>query len=120
MTKIQKLETEKSEKERRVQELLQEKRHIQDQWTDERRTLDLRVRLLEEDMSRSFNAPGLTPYDAIYPTSSSMGDLAAKGSNVSVYNDPMARMEELRLKIAERRSGTGSWFFGGMRAKPKE
>lgn len=122
MTKIQKLEAEKFAQERRMHELLDEKRHIQDQWAKDRTSLDGRVSLLEEEVKRFVPMPafGLAPYDAVYPTSASMGDLASKGSSVSVYNDPMARIEEMRLKIAERRSSTGSWYFGGMRAKPKE
>lgn len=87
--------------------------------------MDLRVRHLEEDLrhlvSNSSSFGSLTRFDAVYPSSSGVGDLASKGSTVSVFNDPMmVRMEELRLKIAERRSSTGSWYLGGMRAKAKE
>lgn len=50
MLKIKSLETENLEKELRVQELLDEKQRIHNQWADERRSLDHRVRLLEQNL----------------------------------------------------------------------
>lgn len=44
------LEMEKTEKERRIQELLDEKMRFQMQWAEERRSLDVRLRLLEKDL----------------------------------------------------------------------
>nr|CAD2202684.1 unnamed protein product [Meloidogyne enterolobii] len=43
-------EIEKAEKERRIQELLDDKMRIQMQWAEERRSLDVRVRMLEKDL----------------------------------------------------------------------
>ena len=43
-------EIEKAEKERRIQELLDDKIRIQMQWSEERRSLDVRVRMLEKDL----------------------------------------------------------------------
>lgn len=46
------LEKEKAENEKRIQDLLDEKQRIHCQWADERRSLDHRVRLLEQDLRR--------------------------------------------------------------------
>lgn len=50
MLKIKSNETESLEKELRIQQLLDEKQRIHNQWAEERRSLDHRVRLLEQDL----------------------------------------------------------------------
>jgi hypothetical protein len=62
------LEEEKSDRDRRLQDMLDEKRHLYKQFTDERRSLDVRVRQLEYDIryligNHSFGShPCVTPF----------------------------------------------------------
>ena len=49
-TKAMRLELEKAEKDRRIQELLDEKMRIQMGWAEERRNLDVRVRMMEKEL----------------------------------------------------------------------
>ncbi|CAD5229026.1 unnamed protein product [Bursaphelenchus okinawaensis] len=52
MERIRRLEKEQTEKDKRIQELLDEKQRIHGQWADERQSLDHRVRNLEHDLKQ--------------------------------------------------------------------
>lgn len=152
------MELEKSEKERRIQELLDEKQRIHGQWADERHSLDHRVRLLEQDLrhlvnqsslsynNNSVNANGgsraASPLHCsssyAYNTSNSKfydpgndyligpptinSAMIQRDSNIELptsiraavlHDSTMARMEELRRKMADRRASSGSWNSSG-------
>lgn len=66
-------EIEKAEKERRIQELLDDKMRIQMQWAEERRSLDVRVRMLEKDLRHFMGSQ------------SSLASSGGAGSGIGVY-----------------------------------
>ncbi|KAI1707900.1 angiomotin [Ditylenchus destructor] len=120
LAKIRNLEQEKVERERRIQELLDEKQRIHNQWADERRSLDHRVRLLEQDLRHlmgSNSTISLIGYPSYYPSSMnspyssairqrSSAELPTSARAAVLDDSTMARMEELRRKIADRRANS--------------
>lgn len=81
---------EKTEKERRIQELLDEKQRIHGQWADERNSLDHRVRLLEQDLRQlvtQYSLPFTGSYvnGAIASNGTLQGNYAYSPSNLIFY-----------------------------------
>ncbi|KAI6205176.1 hypothetical protein M3Y94_00763000 [Aphelenchoides besseyi] len=125
LNKIRLLEKERGEKEQRIQDLLDEKQRIHGQWADERRSLDHRVRLLEQDlrhiMSTNTNGPSVNYSQAapIYqsaespsPLRQSMGNVPTSARAAVLHDSGALKMEELRQRIAERRTGAAnSWLL---------
>ncbi|VDO27561.1 unnamed protein product [Onchocerca flexuosa] len=80
--KLKKMEEEKSEKDRKIAELTEEKERLSEKLEDERKTSESRTSLLEREIDRIRN-----------------GDDRR-------FREDMARMEQMRLKIADRRCFT--------------
>ncbi|KAM3728326.1 Angiomotin-like protein [Dirofilaria immitis] len=80
--KLKKMEEEKSEKDRKIAELTEEKERLFEKLEDERKTSENRTSLLEREIDRIRNSDDLR------------------------FREDMARMEQMRLKIADRRCFT--------------
>ncbi|VDN00865.1 unnamed protein product [Thelazia callipaeda] len=80
--KLKKMEEEKSEKDRKIAELTEEKERLSEKLEDERKSSESRTSLLEREIDRIRN-----------------------GDNRR-FREDMARMEQMRLKIADRRCFT--------------
>uniref|UniRef100_A0A915Q7D9 Angiomotin C-terminal domain-containing protein n=1 Tax=Setaria digitata TaxID=48799 RepID=A0A915Q7D9_9BILA len=80
--KLKKMEEEKSEKDRKIAELTEEKERLSEKLEDERKSSESRTSLLEREIDRIRN-----------------GDDRR-------FREDMARMEQMRLKIADRRCFT--------------
>ncbi|KAF7637167.1 hypothetical protein Mgra_00003338 [Meloidogyne graminicola] len=94
-------EIEKAEKERRIQELLDDKMRIQMQWAEERRSLDVR----NEHNSPFSSIRG--PKSSTYLQHRSTAELPTSARGAAIYDeriDVMMRMEELGRKLAEKRN----------------
>jgi hypothetical protein len=123
LNKIRALEKEKSDKERRIQDLLDEKQRIHNQWADDRRSLDHRVRALEQNLRHITQSNGYTNtgFNSSLPANDtqlllqSMNYAQQRSPRAAVLHDStMQKMEELRLKIADRRSGSS-----GINTRPR-
>ncbi|CAG9540094.1 unnamed protein product [Cercopithifilaria johnstoni] len=80
--KLKKMEEEKSEKDRKIAELTEEKERLSEKLEDERKSSESRTSLLEREIDRIRN------------------------SDDRRFREDMARMEQMRLKIADRRCFT--------------
>ncbi|VDN26046.1 unnamed protein product [Gongylonema pulchrum] len=80
--KLKKMEEEKSEKDRKIAELTEEKERLSEKLEDERKNMENRTNLLEREIDRI-----------------RIGDDRR-------FREDMARMEQMRLKIADRRCFT--------------
>ncbi|VIO88975.1 Uncharacterized protein BM_BM4590 [Brugia malayi] len=80
--KLKKMEEEKSEKDRKIAELTEEKERLSEKLEDERKSSESRTSLLEREIDRIRNTDDRR------------------------FREDMARMEQMRLKIADRRCFT--------------
>ncbi|KAL3990366.1 hypothetical protein ACH3XW_31455 [Acanthocheilonema viteae] len=80
--KLKKMEEEKSEKDRKIAELTEEKERLSEKLEDERKCSESRTNLLEREIDRIRN------------------------NDDRRFREDMARMEQMRLKIADRRCFT--------------
>uniref|UniRef100_A0A915BY13 Angiomotin C-terminal domain-containing protein n=1 Tax=Parascaris univalens TaxID=6257 RepID=A0A915BY13_PARUN len=80
--KLKKMEEEKSEKDRKIAELTEEKERLTEKLEDERKTSENRANLLQREIDR------------------------IRTGDERRFREDMARMEQMRLKIADRRCFT--------------
>lgn len=109
LAKIRNLEKEKREKDVKIQDLLDEKQRIHNQWADERRTLDRHVRILEQNIRQ--NDGRLNGfYSSNQPNTASVeGQIGrpAMARAAMLYGPNIHQMEDdIRQKIAERQAAS--------------
>lgn len=128
MARIRQLEKEKMDKDKRIQSLLDEKERIHGQWAEERRSLDHRVRLLEQDWRHyreaqnpvpGFNggpppplSPLHSPYKNVHNGPVSPGINGFKRNPGSHGDSTAQKMDELKQRIFDRKAAS-NWFVNG-------
>ncbi|VDK69243.1 unnamed protein product [Litomosoides sigmodontis] len=93
--KLKKMEEEKSEKDRKIAELTEEKERLSEKLEDERKSSESRTSLLEREIDRIRSSDDRRHVIVLCLL-----------TQVSMFREDMARMEQMRLKIADRRCFT--------------
>jgi hypothetical protein len=104
LTKIRGLEKDKSDKETRIHELMEDKQRIHNQWANERHAFDQHMKIAAMRQNDGhFNGFFSSNQSSTTSTEGQIG--RPTSARAAVFHDPtLQQMEDIRQRIAERRA----------------